>query len=364
MTDNILNEVQRETSGASTFAKYDFQYHWALCQIIEKHKKNEEYALLVEYHEDVVIADNLDGQQASFEFYQVKNQTASYTPYTLTKRSPGQNGDKNSVLGKLLSSCVNKKYEHRITDIGLVSSSKFSKFKLKLNNDSNKLRVITKGDLSDCCLKEITDKIHDELGIDILPENLKFIVPTIKLENQTEYVIAQFAELVNQLFPKSRCNSVEIYQAIIDEIHRKGCIALDFSDWEELVNQKSLSSEKVSEVLAINTSHPGTERLESDFNLLAQELGWGIFQIRKYRNSLIQLSLRRTGFISSRDLNIIHEFSTSLNKVDLNSSTTEYFDAIQNQVKIDKLDNLITDPQERLIEVFYYLLVSNDESKL
>ena len=40
MTDNVLAEPQRENAGASTFGKYTFQYHWALCKIIEKHSMN------------------------------------------------------------------------------------------------------------------------------------------------------------------------------------------------------------------------------------------------------------------------------------------------------------------------------------
>ncbi len=154
MANNPLAEVQRESAGASTFGKYNFQFHWALCEIIEKHKKNQEYALLIEYQEyallieyqeDVVIANSLDPNNAQFEFYQVKNQIAKYTSASLTKRDKGKNNKlKNSVLGKLLSSCVNTSYENRVVKIGLVSSSGFS-----LNIDKDlKLDVIKIGDLA------------------------------------------------------------------------------------------------------------------------------------------------------------------------------------------------------------------------
>ena len=53
MVDNPLSEAQRESAGASTFGKYNFQFHWALCEIIAKRKKQKEYALLIEHHEDV-----------------------------------------------------------------------------------------------------------------------------------------------------------------------------------------------------------------------------------------------------------------------------------------------------------------------
>lgn len=90
MANNPLAEAQRESAGASTFGKYNFQFHWALCEIIERHKNKKEYALLIEHHEDVVIADSLDADEAQFEFYQVKNQKTQYTRASLTKRKKEQ----------------------------------------------------------------------------------------------------------------------------------------------------------------------------------------------------------------------------------------------------------------------------------
>ena len=40
MGTNPLGVSQRENKGAETFGKYEYQYHWALCRIIEEHKKN------------------------------------------------------------------------------------------------------------------------------------------------------------------------------------------------------------------------------------------------------------------------------------------------------------------------------------
>ena len=48
MDDNPLAEKQREIKGAETFGKYDYQYHWALCRLLEKHQEKTEYAIFVE----------------------------------------------------------------------------------------------------------------------------------------------------------------------------------------------------------------------------------------------------------------------------------------------------------------------------
>jgi hypothetical protein len=359
MPENILAEAQRESAGASTFGKYNFQYHWALCKVIEKHKSNEEYALLIEYHEDVIIANSLSGQEALFEFYQVKNQSALFTEHSLTKREKGKKDTlKSSVLGKLLSSCIGTQYENRITQIGLVSSRGFS-----LKTEKNlKLDIIKVGDLNEDCLKNLTNQINNELGISILPSHLQFIVPEIQLENQEDYVLAQFAKLVNTIFPGAQCNAVDIYRAIIDEMGRKGRIQLDYKEWDRLISKKSLTSIEVNNVLALNTTRPKITQLENDFNDLVSNFGWRPLSIRSLRSKLKTLALKRSGFPTSYDINIISVIKSSIKKVDYNSfsSDLDYVNALFHQAIVDNLDKMITDSDDLKVEIFYALLV--DES--
>ena len=357
MSDNILAEAQRESAGASTFGKYNFQYHWALCRVIEKHQKKEEYALLVEYHEDVVIADSLDSDKASFEFFQVKNQIATFTEHSVTKRAKGAKSTlKNSVLGKLISSCVDMQYENRITNIGLVSSSGFS-FGIKKDL---KLDVIKKGDLTADCLQNLTNKINEELGISLLPESLQFIVPEIKLNNQEDYVLAQFAKLVDSIFSGAQCNAVAIYRAIIDEMGRKIRITLDYTEWSRLIDNKSLTSDKVNEVLVINSSSQSVSQIKEDFNVLSRVLGWRTLKTINVRKNISLLALKRSGFMTALDIYIVNLFRVSANKVDdsLFDSDALYIDALLKQASVDGLENKIPNPDDFLVEIIYCLLTS------
>ncbi|EIW9295128.1 DUF4297 domain-containing protein [Klebsiella pneumoniae] len=356
MESNILGHAQRETSGATTFGKYDFQYHWALCKIIEKHKSNSDYALLIEYHEDVVIADSLYGSSARFEFFQVKNTGNPFTSDSLTKREQGAKGPKSSILGKLLCSCIGTSYESRITEIGLVSSGGFS---FDQKDNKLKLDVITSGDLSIDCLSGLTGKLKAELGIDILPENLKFIVPKIKLENQEEFVIGKFAELVNEIFPNSHCNAVNIYRAIIDEIHRKGQNTYDFTVWEKMVEDKSLTSHKVKDVIAINTTSPKFEDFEKDFEYLAKnDMRWNTLTYRKFNKKIKQLFLRRVGHVSAFDMNIMRIVRQALNSVSEENytETRDYIDSVIMKAKELNIESQIPEYDDILCEIIYCFL--------
>ncbi|WEJ84994.1 DUF4297 domain-containing protein [Kluyvera intermedia] len=356
MENNILGHAQRDTSGATTFGKYDFQYHWALCRIIEKHKSNSDYALLIEYHEDVVIADSLYGSSAKFELFQVKNTGNPFTPDALTKREKGAKGHKSSILGKLLNSCIGTNYETRITEIGLVSSSGFS---FDQKDNKLKLDILTSGDLSVNCLSGLIGKLKAELGIDILPENLKFIVPKIKLENQEEFVIGRFAELVNEIFPNSHCNAVNIYRAIIDEIHRKGQNTYDFTMWEKMVEDKSLTSHKVKDVIAINTTSPKFDEFEKDFAYLARnDMKWNTLTYRKINKKIKQLFLRRVGHVSAFDMNIMRIAQQALISVPEEdfTETNDYIESVIVKAKELGIESQIPEHDDILCEIIYCFL--------
>ncbi|EHO4503080.1 DUF4297 domain-containing protein [Salmonella enterica] len=356
MERNVLGHAQREISGATTFGKYDFQYHWALCRIIEKHKSNSDYALLIEYHEDVVIADSLYGNSANFEFFQVKNTGKPFTSDALTKREQGADGAKSSILGKLLSSCIGTDYEARITEIGLVSSSGFS---FEQIDKKLKLDIITSGDLSVDCLSGLTEKLKDEIGIALLPENLKFIVPKIKLENQEEFVIGRFAELVNEIFPNSHCNAVNIYRAIIDEIHRKGQNTYDFTVWEKMVEDKSLTSHKVKDVIAVNTTSPKFEDFEKDFEYLAKnDMKWSTLTYRKINKKIKQLFLRRIGHSSAFDMNIMRIVQQALSSVSEEdfTETRDYIELVIVKAQELNIEDQVPEYDDILCEVIYSFL--------
>ncbi|PNH90870.1 DUF4297 domain-containing protein [Vibrio diazotrophicus] len=356
MSDNPLAEAQRESAGASTFGKYNFQFHWALCEIIEKHKKQKEYALLIEYHEDVVIADSLVPDKAKFELYQVKNQQAKFTVNSLTHRAKGAKGTlKNSVLGKLLISSVNTTYEQRITTIGLVSSSGFS---LELDQGL-KLDVIKVGDVAENDLTSLTEQIHNELDIEVLPEHLQFIVPEIQLKNQEDFVLSRFAYLVEALFPGAHCNSVNIYRSVIDEMGRIGRVEYDFKDWERLIEKKALTSTEVQQVLVQHTTYPCVNDMKNDFDDLARDLGWRSNQKRPMKSKLSLLALQRAGFMSARDIEITHAFEQSRCVVDESFYIDDktYLDALVKQAISDNLLVHTNGNQDQLLlEVIYCLL--------
>ena len=315
MKENPLAAPQREKSGATTFGKYEYQYHWALYRVIDEQKDNNEYALFIELHEDVVIADSLDVNSAQFEFNQIKNiSTPRYNIKNLVKRKDG----KSSVLGKLIQSSSNKKFTNKIKNINLVASCGF---KFELKEKDLELEEIRVGELSDDSILELKKALNDELGSDGIPCNLKFIVPKLHIDGQQDFVIAKIADLVDHLFPGSHCSAVSIYRMLIDDLHRKGEVTYDYTKWDELLKKKALTSNDVRDAIQAHTTTKTNDAIMSDFDLISHDIGLKYLEKRDLRRRVERLNIERIGFPTSLSMAIKKDVNEALIKSGLCSNS-------------------------------------------
>lgn len=315
MSDNPLAVPQREKSGANTFEKYEYQYHWALYRIIDEQKNNSEYALFIELHEDVVLANSLDANLAKFEFNQIKNiSKPTFNIENLTKREK----DKSSVLGKLIDSSLGKPYSDRLSSINLVASCGFS---FDLREKRFDFEVIRVDDLSDNSIQKLKAALEKELGSDKLPNNLRFVVPKLAIEGQQDLVIAKIASLVEHLFPGSHCSAVNIYRTLIDEIHRKGCVSYDYSKWDELLKNKALTSSEVKNAINTHTSYKSASVVLDDFESISSEMGLKFLEKKELKLIVDRLNMERIGFPSSLYLSIQGDVKDALKQAGFCSSS-------------------------------------------
>lgn len=297
---NPLLEPQREKAGAQTFDKYRYQYHWALYRVLTEHDADKEYAVFVEFHEDVVICDSLDSKEANFEFNQVKTTSKNFTTNELIKLKKKVKG--TSILSKLVSGALGKSYASKLTNLNLVS---VYPFKLDFKVDGVTFDKITLEDLSETQIEKLQNAIKDELGEEVeLPENLQFVVSSLSEKNYQNDVIASIANLIEKLHPESYCKPNDIYRLLIDEINKKGVVTDDFTKWDDLLNKKALTSRTVNTVISQFTNVKNEAQVLAQFDSIASELGLGVIPRRnlkaafdRYRiiklsnNSVLQLEI-------------------------------------------------------------------------
>jgi hypothetical protein len=58
LKQQLLDIKPRETSGARTANRFDYQDDWAFCQILELHEADDDYVVVFDYHDDVLVLDS------------------------------------------------------------------------------------------------------------------------------------------------------------------------------------------------------------------------------------------------------------------------------------------------------------------
>lgn len=308
---NPLLAAQREKAGSETFEKYSYQYHWALYRILNSHSTANEYAVFVEFHEDVVVSDSLDASKAKFEFNQVKTTKGRFTAHKLVH----QKKNNKCVLGKLISSGFEKPFKDRITELNLVALNNFS---LTLKDDGLSLNKITLDDLSETQFNEIEKAIKEEMNISSLPSNIQFIVPELSEKNFQNDVIASIAKLVSNLFPSSHCSPVEIYRLLIDEINRKGKVTYDFTKWNDLLANKALTSITVTEVINSFTKIKDETKVEVEFHTICSEIGLNSIKSKLLKRSFDRYRTKRISNSSTLQMDttkcLVNEIQINMDK--------------------------------------------------
>lgn len=97
--DIFAEQKPRESAGARSSNRFDYQKNWAFCELIDLQLNGEDYLIVFEHHEDIVVL-NSETSPTSAKFYQVKSKkTGNWTVNSLVKN---ESDDKlSSIIGKL-----------------------------------------------------------------------------------------------------------------------------------------------------------------------------------------------------------------------------------------------------------------------
>jgi len=171
----------------------------------------------------------------------------------------------------------------------------------------------------------LISKISKELSIEYFPINLYLITPSLPDKEFQNVIIGQITTLISKLFPHSYTQADNIYRPLIEELYRKGMVTVDFKNWDEVLENKALTSITVSKII-----HQFTERKED--KIVYEELA----------NILKELKLR---------VMIKSKWNKSFKKYYLNRIANKTLEQLEIQDEIQKqLDNC-DDEIENLIQL-------------
>ena len=268
---NPLLSPQRETAGAGTYEKYEYQYHWALFRALKEYELGHEFVMFVELHEDVILSTSLNGDNANFQFNQIKNVSgAPWTVKKITERKKAGKNLKNSVIGKMLQGVEGKSFKDKVEQLNLVATCGF---KLKLKDEALNLSLVKVGHLHDDCVSEIEAAISKELGAVKLPASLGFIKPDLPANGFDHFVVSKISEIIDKRGNGAFANIQNIYRVLMDDLRKKGVVTVDYENWDELLRSKGLTNLDVDRVANLNIRYPESSKVEILFDQIVDEMG-------------------------------------------------------------------------------------------
>lgn len=252
--DSFAEQRPRESSGASSSNRFDYQKNWAFCELIDLQLSGKDYLMVFEHHEDIVVLDS-EISPSSANFYQIKSKNVgSWTINSLVRNKKDHNKkDKalSSIFGKLFGNqnlfpdntkklvfASNQGFSCNLICGSKGSDYELISFKQLTTVDKEKVWEAVKGDNDYYCNLEGLSKL--------------FLVKSpLRLEDHVRLTKGKLVDFYQSEYPDRPANIGLAYQTIFDEIRRKTNFEGIPRSKEELRKTKSLSRKEFSHMTGL-----------------------------------------------------------------------------------------------------------------
>ena len=237
---NLVETRPREVSGAATSDKYEFQKNWALCELIDRHEIGDDYCLIMEHHEDVVVL-NSEESPTEADFIQIKTKASGYwTLAPLLKREPGENGPKLSMLGKLVRNKITFAFARKLL---FVSNASFN-VKLKAGGDSKTSALIQLADLDPKERRKIARQLgqeHPGLKGRVYDKITMLRQASLPLREHDVHTRGRVATYLGQRYPGTAFPVLVIHRHLLAEVRRRNNYQGECKTVDDLMKHKAIS---------------------------------------------------------------------------------------------------------------------------
>jgi len=362
MSSDLLNlfteKTPRENSGSRSANRFDYQKNWSLCELLSLHSKKDDYLMVFEHHEDVVVLDS-QYTPSSAIFYQIKTKKpGNWTIGSLSKTD--KNGQ--SIIGKLYSNfehfsdCVeklvfssNQGLSAKLAngDIGL--NCQLINFNQLSNKDKEKIRDAAEGSAKLYCdihgLSKITTHKTD-----------------LRLADHTAITKGKLVEFFEREYPESSVHISLVYKSIFDEIRRRTNYELPCTNSDELVEKKAISQSEFEGMVGTVLTGRTANELWADANQLLSAEGYKALEIRNLRVYWQKYIVDRMNVTDESLVKLQEEIDVALSDVESSSLDLSIQDILDKMLKRIRKSNYFDWYDDSYIEAAIMYGVVKDDS--
>lgn len=245
----IVHQRPRENSGSRSSNRFNFQQDWVICKILELYELQDDFLILLDYHDDVVVL-NKEEDPDELSFYQIKSKASgNWTMNSLINRPRGKNKSLPSILGKLYSCKLN--FPKHTLSLNFVSNALFN-IKLESKEQSTSKKEICFNQINRKDLDNVVDKLMEENSIEEQPNfiDITFLqVTDLNVNDRESYVRGKLSSFLEEINPQGKFRIGLIYRTIFDEVKRKTNYEYNIESFDDLLRHKSIGRSKFSNML-------------------------------------------------------------------------------------------------------------------
>ncbi|HEX4693359.1 dsDNA nuclease domain-containing protein [Sphingomonas sp.] len=318
---DLTKKPQRETAGSDASSRFDYQKDWAFCEMMLRHRAQEDYLVAFEFHDDVLFLSPAD-QPTSAEFYQVKTSSGA-SPRTLSSLTSQPKG-KASILGKMFSNFDGVCASHDIRVV-IVSNNAFEFAGTAISADA----------LDQKFRDRLLEKMQSEIpGFDASRlAKLHFRITGVSLDAMQSFLEGEAMELFCQKYGDDHGLNIRTWIRLIKgEIARRNNYPSDkISTPADLVDKKCIDFPFVEKTLDV--MHARTKR-PIDVTAVISEMsskGWSSIDVMRFQKRIPEASIDFYNPVNQEVVSIVSLMRCEVN--DLTGSPVELTDFMTDVVE-------------------------------
>lgn len=239
--------------------RFDYQKDWTICKLLELQSKDDDYVVICEFHEDVIVL-NSSISPSVIDFCQVKTKKrGTWTTTQLCRRSKGKNDDLTSIMGRLyavfdqfkdydanLYFVTNASFKIKLSSnpTSTTASLEYDKIPLNLFSQSECTAVKTK-------LKEELGWANSDVDTNFNAPNLVLLKTNMPIDDRRKWVIGSLTEFFEENFPDKQVRKIPFYRTLFDTIkERTDCErGASIQSFQDLKSSKGISRSDFEQML-------------------------------------------------------------------------------------------------------------------
>lgn len=247
--EQLASIKPKENAGPRASNRFSYQINWGLKKLLELEANDEDYIMVLDYHDDIVVC-NSEKQEDYIDFFQVKTKTTGYWRMADLKASSAKHEGDDVVTNA--QSDQNKSDENLsilsklIRHVQVFDASRYLYFvtnqRLSPNFCKSGEEFIAFSSLDDKTKKSIKEAVCSELGDldESVFDKLVFIQNQMNVNDYQNTMLGMLASFLKEKFDTATDVPV-IYENIISLLRGKNDYEVETSEKSELLRYKSIS---------------------------------------------------------------------------------------------------------------------------